>query len=96
MSSTQWQAGRGSHGARKPVMVASARFGGGLGWAATAHAGQHKYRIAQWGETAMVSTRSAAVVLLLKSALSMTAKLKGKPAGEPWLGSVVVGGGSAN
>ena len=53
---------------------------------------QHTYRTTQLGGTAMVRTWSGAVVLLLKNALSMLAKLKARLAGEPCLGTGVVSG----
>ena len=57
---------------------------------------EHEYRSAQWGETAMVRTWSEALLLLLKIALSMLAKLKAKPAGKPRFGSAVVCGALAS
>ena len=53
---------------------------------------QHKYPTLQWGETVIVRTWIEAVVLLLKRALLIPATLKAELAGEPWFGSVVVGG----
>ena len=50
---------------------------------------EHTCQTVQWGDTAVVRTWSGAVVLLLKNALSLPAKMKAKPAGGAWLGSVV-------